>query len=95
MVVVAICETGLQPSKLMPRAHLGDGRSNHGLVADAVKGDLPSTHEDVLEMIHQQVTLGVQTPNCIVCHQLEGLQLLYQGYNKKNRNHQEEHNEVK
>lgn len=92
MVVVDACEARLQPSKLVPGADLGDGQSNRGPMADIVKSNLLSMHRDILEAIHRQVTLGVQSPGGVVRCQLEGLQLLHQGYNKEIKDHQEEHN---
>ena len=66
MVVVATCEAKLQPLKLIPGAHLGDGQGNRCPMTDAMKSNLPDVHGDVLETIHQQVTLGVQSPSVIV-----------------------------
>ena len=75
-------------------AHLGDGQSNRGPMADAVKSNLPGAHKDVLEVTRQQVAPGIQSPSGVVHRQLEGLQLLHWGCNKK-KDHQEENNKVK
>jgi hypothetical protein len=58
MVLIAACEARLMPSKLMPRAHLGDGQGNHDPMMDTMENNLPSTHWYILEAVHQQVTLG-------------------------------------
>jgi hypothetical protein len=63
MVVVATCEAMLQPLKLVPGVHLGDGQGNRGPMIDAVKNNLPGAHRDVLDTVHQQVTPDVQSPN--------------------------------
>lgn len=94
-MVVAACQAWLQPSKFVLRAHLGDGQGDHSPMADAVKSDLPSAHRDVLEVVRQQIASGVQSLGDIVHRQLEGLQLLKQGYSKEDRSHQKEHNGAK
>ena len=60
-------------------------------MVDTMEGDLLDTHRNILEVICQQVTPGIQSPGSIVCHELEGFQLFRQDWNKKRKDHQEEH----
>ena len=45
-------------------------------MVNTVEGD-PSAHKDILEVVLQQVTPGVQSPGGIIHRQLEGLQFLH------------------
>ena len=76
MMVIPTSEARLEPLEFMPRVHLGNHQGYRSFVADVVKGDLSGAHGNVLEAIHQQVTLGIQSPGGIIHCQLEGLQFL-------------------
>jgi len=69
----------LEPSKFMPRVHLGGHQGNRSPMSDAVEGNLPGAHGNILEAVRQQITPGVQGPSSIVHRQLEGLQFFLQG----------------
>jgi hypothetical protein len=85
MMVIPTSEARLVPLEFMPRVHLASHQGNRSPVVDAVKGDLPSTHGNVLEVIHQQVAPGIQSPGDIIRLQLEGLQFLCQGCDKERK----------
>ena len=76
MMVIDVCKVRLQPSKLVPKAYLGNGQGDHSPMMDAVKSDLPGTHRDVLEATHHQIAPGVQSLGGIIRRQLEGFQYL-------------------
>jgi hypothetical protein len=44
---------------------------------NAMEGNLPGVHRDVLEVVLQQIALGVRRPGDVVRHQLEGFQFLH------------------
>ena len=71
MMVIAACKAGLQPSKFMPGAHLGDGQGDRSPMVVSMKSDLPGAHRDVLEAVRQQIASGAQSHGSIVCRQLE------------------------
>ena len=79
MMVIPIGKVRLEPLEVMPIVHLGSHQNNCGPMVDAMEGDLPSVHGNVLEATHHQIALGVQGPSGIVRRQLEGFQFLRQG----------------
>ena len=79
MMVIPIGEARLEPLEVMPRVHLSSHQNNCGPMVDAVEGDLPSVHGNVLEVTHHQIALGVQGPSGIARRQLEGFQFLRKG----------------
>jgi hypothetical protein len=52
-------------------------------MANVVEGHLPGANKDVLETHRQRVTPGIHGVGSIIHRQLEGLQLLHQGYNRE------------
>ena len=52
MMVIPTAEARLEPLEFMPRVHLGSHQGNRSPVADAVEGDLPNAHVNVLEAAH-------------------------------------------
>ena len=54
-------------------------------MSDVVESHLSGAHRNVLETGLQHIALGIQGAGRIVCHQLESLQLLRQGYNEKKK----------
>jgi len=73
MVVITIGEARLKPSEFMNRVHLGNHQGNSCPMTNAMEGNLPGVHRDILEATHHQITLGVQSPGGIIRCQLKGL----------------------
>lgn len=83
MMIIAAREARLKPPELVPRVHLGHHQGDGDPMVDTMEGNVLIAHMNVLEAVCQQVASGIQSPDSIIRHQLEGLQLLYQGYNKE------------
>jgi hypothetical protein len=58
-MVAAARKARLVTPKIMPGVHLGNHQGNGGPVMDAMEGNLPNAHGDILEIVLQQIAVGV------------------------------------
>ena len=66
MMVILDGKSRLEPPEFMPKVHLGTHQGNRSPVADAMEGDHPGAHRNVLEVTHHQIALGIQCPGGVV-----------------------------
>ena len=66
MMVIPAGEARLELPEFMPRVHLGSHQGYRSPVPDAMEGNLPSAHGNVLEVTHHQIAPGAQGHSGIV-----------------------------